>query len=174
MPKSRIQKQEKVTELTEKLARAKSVVLADYQGLTMAQLTELRGRLESLGAEFQVTKNNLLSLALKESGLKSSNSEITGPTATLFGFEDEISPIKVLVKTLKEFEKGRVFDGFLEKQELSEAEVVRLAELPSKDELCAKVVGSLGAPLYGIVRVLQANIRNLVYVLEAYRGRQTT
>lgn len=169
MPKTRQQKIDKVAELTDKLKSAKSVVLTDYQGLTMTQLAALREQLVPANAEFQVTKNNLLEIALKQAGLQNNESEITGATATLFSFEDEISPIKILVKSLKDFDKGGVKTGWLGEKSLSSDDVKKLSQLPSRDELRAKVVGTIGAPLYGLVNVLQGNLRNLVYVVNAIR-----
>lgn len=168
MPKTRQQKIEKVAELTDKLTKAKSVVLADYQGMTTVQLGNLRAQLVSTNAEFQVTKNNLLEIALKQAGFDNEN-EITGSTATLFSYEDEIAPIKVLVKSLKEFDKGAVKQGWLGEKPLLKDDVTKLSQLPSKDELRAKVVGTIAAPLYGLVNVMQGNIRNLVYVVDAIR-----
>lgn len=168
MPKTRQQKIDKVAELTDKLSSAKSVVLADYQGMTMVQLADLRANLAKTDAEFQVTKNNLLEIALKQAG-KTNDQEITGSTATLFSFGDEISAIKVLVKALKDFDKGTVKQGWLGDKTLSSDQVKQLSQLPSRDELRAKVVGTVAAPLYGLVNVMQGNLRNLVYVVDAIR-----
>lgn len=167
MPKTRQQKQDLVTKLTEKLSQAKSVVFTDYKGLTMAQLTDLRNKLRELGAEFTITKNNLLKLALKNSQLTIDNGQLfEGPTATLFANDDEISPIKILVKALKDTAIGSIKSGIFEDELIDDVMIQKLASLPSKDELRAKVVMSLTSPLYGIVGVLQANLRNLVYALE--------
>lgn len=167
MPKTRQQKEDLVTKLTEKLTQAKSVVFADYKGLTMAQLTDIRNKLRELGAEFTITKNSLLKLALNNSQLTINNSQLfQGPIASLFSYEDEIYPIKILVKALKDNQIGSIKLGVLNKEVMDSSMINRLAELPSKNELRAKIVGSLGSPLYGIVGVLQANLRNLVYALE--------
>ena len=169
MPKTKLQKTQDLEKLTEKLSRAKSVVFTDYKGLTMSQLSALRDQLRDQGAELSVTKNSLLSLALKANHLTTSESSTEGPTATLFSYEDEITPIKALVKALKEANTGKIKSGLLNGEELDNISVTRLANLPSKSELQAKVVGSLASPLYGIVGVLQANIRNLVYALDQIR-----
>jgi large subunit ribosomal protein L10 len=169
MPKTRIQKEETVTRLTDKLSRSKSVVFANYQGMTMTQLSELRKQLREQSAEFSITKNNLIKIALKNARLDIENSAIEGPTATLFSFEDEISPIKALTKSFKDSSIGSVKGGVLNGEYLDQYKVTKLASLPSKDELRAQAVGALGAPLYGIVSVLQANIRNLVYALDQIR-----
>jgi len=165
MPKTRQQKEETVVKLQEKLAKAKAVVFADYKGLTMSELSDLRNKLQEQKAEFNITKNTLLELALPSSKLEVSSSKVQGPTGTLFAYDDEVSPIKILVKTFKDLAKGKVKSGFLGIQSLDEAKVIQLSTLPSKDELRAKTVGILAAPLQGIVGVLQANLRNLVYAL---------
>lgn len=158
MAKSRQQKEETVTKLQEKLGKAKSVVFADYRGLSMKQLSELRNQLRNQNAEFTITKNTLLKLALPTSNLE-------GPTATLFAYDDEISPIKILVKALKDAAIGKVKLGFLGEEALDETRIQYLASLPSKDELKSQTVGVLVTPLQGIVGVLQGNLRNLVYAL---------
>lgn len=169
MPKTRLQKEEAVVKLTDKLSKAKSVVFADYKGMTMKQLSELRKTLRDQGAEFSITKNNLLKLALKNSQLTINNEQLTGPVATLFSYEDEISPLKALAKAFKDNQIGSVKAGIMDGEILSEQQIIKLASLPTKQELRAKIVGSLSAPLYGIVSVLQANLRNLVYTLEQIR-----
>ena len=172
MPKTRIQKEEAVVILTDKLSRAKSVVFANYQGMTMKQLSDLRNELRKQGAEFNITKNNLLKIALKNSYsslISHLPSLLEGPIATLFSFEDQISPLKTLAKAIKDNQIGSVKAGIMEGEVLTDQQVLKLASLPTKDELRAKVVGSLGAPLYGIVGVLQANLRNLVCALDQIR-----
>lgn len=162
MPKTRQQKQDLVVELKTKLDRAKAVVFADYKGLNMKQLSDLRNKLRDQNAEFTITKNTLLDLALPATSLE-------GPTATLFAYDDEISPIKILVKALKDTAIGRVKSGFLGTDSLDEAKIIQLSTLPSKDELRAKTVGVLVAPLQGILMVLNGNLRNLVYALNQIR-----
>ena len=166
MPKTRAQKEESVQILKDKLLRAKSVVFADYKGLTMKQLSDLRNKLREVNGEFTITKNTLLDFALKNSQLSIVNSQLfQGPTATLLAYDDEISPIKILVKALKDAAMGKVKSGFLGVEPLDETKIIQLSTLPTKDELRGKTVGILVAPLQGIVSVLQANLRNLVYAL---------
>lgn len=173
MPKTRSQKEEILKELTENVAKSRSLVFADYKGMTMSQLQALRHQLDELSAEFSVTKNNLLKIALKENGFKVDDDAVfEGPVATLFSFGDEIAPIKALTKAIKDNGVGKTKAGFLAQEFLTEAKVKQLADLPGKDELRAKVVGALGGPLYGIVGVLQANLRNLVYALEQIRKQK--
>ena len=173
MPKTKIQKQAIVTDLTERVGKAKSMVFTDYQGMTMSQMQTLRLSLQDLSAQFSVTKNNLLKIALKENGFKVDDDAVfSGSIATLFAYGDEIAPIKALTKALKDAGIGKTKAGFLDKEFLTDAKVKQLSELPSKEELRAKVVGALGSPLYGIVGVLQANLRNLVYALDQIRKQK--
>ena len=165
MAKTRQQKEETVTKLTEKLGRAKTVVFADYKGLSMKQLSDLRDKLREVNSEFTITKNTLLERALPSSTFHLPPSSLEGPTATLFAYDDEISPIKILVKTLKDAALGKVKSGFLGADFLDETRILQLATLPTKDELRGKTVGVLVAPLQGMISVLQGNLRNLVYAL---------
>lgn len=170
MPKTRQQKEQSVTDLTDKLKKAKSVVFTNYQGMTMSQLSDLRKALREQQAEYSITKNNLLELALKNTQLELADDKVlAGPVATLFAFEDEIDPLKTITKAFKDNQVGEVKGGLLNGEPLNAAKVTQLSTLPSKDELQAKVVGTLGAPLYGMVNVLQGNLRNLVYTLDQIR-----
>lgn len=162
MAKTRQQKEADLIKLTEKLNKAKAVVFADYKGMGMEQLSDLRNKLREVQGEFSVTKNTLLQKALP-------GTDIKGPTATLFSFDDEISPIKILVKAFKDLGVGKVKQGFLGETALDEARIIQLSTLPTKDELRAKTVGVLVAPLQGMVSVLQGNLRNLVYALDQIR-----
>lgn len=170
MPKTRQQKEQTVQILTDRISKSSSLVFADYQGMTMSELADLRNKLAEISAEFNVTKNNLLKVALKNANLEVKDESLfSGPIATLFAFGDEITPIKVLTEAIKTNQKGSVKGGFINGEPLDKTQVNKLASLPSKDQLRAQVVGALGSPLYGIVGVLQANLRNLVYALDQIR-----
>ncbi|MCR4305782.1 MAG: 50S ribosomal protein L10 [Candidatus Daviesbacteria bacterium] len=168
MAKTRTQKEADLIKLTEKLNRAKALVFADYKGMSMKQLSELRDKLREVQGELSVTKNTLLKRALPTTNYELPT-DLEGPTATLFAYDDEISPIKILVKALKDQNIGKVKQGFLGDILLDEAKIIQLSTLPTKDELRAKTVGVLVAPLRGIVAVLQGNLRNLVYALSEIR-----
>lgn len=162
MAKTRQQKQEAVVKLTEKLGRSKALVFTDYKGLSMKQLSDLRNKLRDVSGELAITKNTLLKRALPEA-------DLDGPTATLFAYDDEIAPLKILVKSLKDFTIGKIKGGFLGNTPLDEARILQLATLPTKDELRGKTVGVLAAPLQGLLSVLNGNLRNLVYALDAIK-----
>jgi large subunit ribosomal protein L10 len=166
---SRIKKEETVDTLAEKIARAKSMVLADHSGLSVTASQELKRALRAVKSEFTVAKNTLLSLAAKKSQLPIPDDQLKGPTSILFSFDDEIEPIKKLSEFTKKYETPKVKVGFLQGELLTADRVSSLASLPSKDILYGKVVGSLYSPLYGLVGALSGNIRNLTYVLNAIK-----
>ena len=162
---ARTKKEETVKQLVEKMQRAKSIIIADYQGLDVASFTEVKNQLEKDNAEFTVAKNTLIAIAAKKAGYEVPPEALKGASAILFAYEDEITPIKDLAKFEKLYEKPTPKTGFLGKEVLSIERIKQLALLPSKLELQAKVVGALNSPISGIVGVLHGNLRNLVYVL---------
>lgn len=148
--------------LKTKISQAKSIVFADASGLSVNLQRELRQAVKLAGGELIVVKNTLLKLALGETILP-------GPTITLLAYDDEIAPIKALAEFAKNHSLPKMKAGFLAKEALSKEQVEELAALPTRIELLAKTVGSLNSPLYGLVNVLQGNIRKLVYVLKAVK-----
>lgn len=151
-----------VTELTAKVAKAKSIVLADYRGLKHKQLEELRRALKKLDAQFVVTKNTLLTRA----GMAKNK----GATAALFAFSDEVAPLKELLKFFKAAGAGITKGGLLGTHTLSEADVSRLAALPTRTQLLGQLVGQLNAPIQGLHHALNWNINKLVWALNAVKS----
>lgn len=172
MPKTRSEKEEQLNILEDKFSKSKSVVFADYRGMTMSQLSVIRDDLADQSSEFTVAKNTLIKLALKNKQIEVDQSQLEGPTAVLFAYADEIAPIKALTKAIKDTGIGEIKGGLLNGEAINADKVKTLSTLPSKEELRGKVVGALGGPLYGIVGVLQANLRNVVYVLEQIRKQK--
>ena len=160
-------------ELIDKLKRAKALVLADYSGLTHKQLEELRKLLKKTQAEFNITKNSLLRRALNEVKQTVSDTHLNNATATLFAYADEVSPLKELVKFLKTATKGTIKVGILNGVEVTSADVEKMSALPSRDELLAKLVGQLQAPLYGLHNALSWNMKQLVWTVKAISDKKT-
>jgi large subunit ribosomal protein L10 len=160
-------KVEKVKNLTGKLERAKAVVLTDYRGLTVPQIEELRGKVEAAGAEYEVTKNTLLSRSLSDTNRETPADSLEGPTATLFAFQDEIGPLKALKEFIKTNNRPIVKTGFLGTKLISISQVNDLADLPPREVLLKSLVGSLKSSQFGLVNVLSGNIRKLVYAFSA-------
>lgn len=162
-----------VSELKTKLEKTKSLVFSDYRGLTVAQIQDLKKKVKKEKGEYVVAKNTLMLKALEQAGLPTPDiSLLEGPTATLFSYEDEIGPLKAMVTFAKTSGIPILKLGILDKSILSKTEVESLSKLPSKNVLYAQVVGALTAPSYGLVNVLQGNIRKLVYVIDSIKNRQ--
>jgi large subunit ribosomal protein L10 len=155
-----------VKQLSEKVAKSKTLAFADYRGLTVNQLAELRDQIKKDGGELIIAKNTLIKRALLKNKYKITDSNFTGPTATVFSYEDEIAPIKSISKSIKNLGLPKFKFGFFENNQLDESGLEELAKILPKEVLQAKVVGAISSPLYGVVSVLSANIRNLISVLD--------
>lgn len=166
------EKQATVAEIRAKLEKAKGAVLADYRGLNVADATQLRRALREAGIEFRVLKNTMTRIAAREAGIQGLDVYLEGPTAVAFGFDDLVAPAKILAKFAKDNKKIVIKAGIVEGKVVDEQGVKVLADLPPREVLIAKMLGSMQAPISGLVNVLQGNIRNLVYALEAVRNQK--
>lgn len=158
-----------VEELKEKSGRARSLVLTDYRGLTHRQMEEIKKALKEVGADFMVTKNTLLKLALTNSQLLNSISNLEGPTATLFSYQDEIAPLSTLAKFIKNFGLPQIKMGILGEKVLSNEEILRLAFLPPREVLLTNLVRCLKSPLQRTTYALSFNIQKLDLILKGVR-----
>lgn len=166
-------KPEFVRNLANALSLAKTLVLVDYKGLGVKPQQELKRRLVAVGATMMVTKNTLFALAAKEAKLPTKVGEdkvLTGQTAYIMTTGDPIAPISVLAKFAKEFEVPNFKVAVVEGQFQDTNALITLSKLPPKEVLMGMAVGSIAAPLYGIVAVTQANIQKLLYILKAKGG----
>ncbi|HUV43164.1 MAG TPA: 50S ribosomal protein L10 [Patescibacteria group bacterium] len=161
-----------VQNLTEKLKQAKAVVLADYHGLKVSQMAELRRNIKKNGGEFEVIKNTLLGRAAEESQIKIEPDVLQGPTVVLWAYEDQISPLKTLVDFTKANNLPKIKFGLLDQVIIPVEKIKQLASLPSKEELKAKFVGVLQSPLYGLNQALSWNLKKLVFILKAKGGEE--
>ncbi|NLV91564.1 MAG: 50S ribosomal protein L10 [Firmicutes bacterium] len=161
-----------VAEIKENLSRSQGAVLADYRGLNVKQVTELRRQLREAGVEYKVVKNTLTIIAAKELGLDDLSQYLVGPTAIAFGYEDPVAPAKVLSDFAKDNKALELKAGVLNGEVIGLDEVKALAELPSREQLLAQVLRGMQAPIAGMVNVLQGTIRNFVYALEAIRKQK--
>jgi len=158
--------------LAEEMKGNTGMLLTEYHGLTMAEISELRAKLRALNCKYKVVKNTVTKKVLKEIGFEDFSKYFEGPTAVAIQKGDPAGPAKVLVEFAKDHAKLKLKAGILGNKILTAAEVKSLANLPSKNVLIAKFVGGLKSPLYGIVNVLQGPIRNIVYVLEAVKKQK--
>jgi large subunit ribosomal protein L10 len=169
---TRAQKEEAVVELREKIARATGVYVADYRGLSVAQIDALRAKLRAAGKnEYQVAKNSLLQRASVDTPAQALGPWLEGPTAVAFAFGDPVALAKVLVDYAKENEKFQIKGGLMDGRAIAPAEIATIATLPSLDELRGKLVGLLQAPAQRIAVLLQAPGAQLARLVEARRGK---
>jgi len=160
-----------VANLSQKLKDAKALVLADYQGLSVAQINELREKVKETGAEFEVVKNRLLKIAAGEAKIKLDDQVLTGPTAVLWAWKNELKAIKTLENFAKENNAPKAKSGLFEGEIISVEKIKQLAQIPSQKELQAKLVGALFSPVYGLANSLSWNLKKFLYLLsEKARG----
>lgn len=162
-----------VKELTDKLSRAKALYLIDPTGLKHKQLEEVRKILKKAEAELTVTKNTLLKRALAGVKKTISDTHLTGPTASLLAYRDEVAPLRELVHFIKNAAAGKIKTGLLGAAELTTADVERLATLPPRDTLLAQLVGQLQAPISGLYYALSWNLRKLVWTLDTVKNKKS-
>ena len=163
---TKIQKQNLVKDLAERLSKMKSAVFADYSGLSVAKMTELRRELKKQGVEIKVAKKTLIDLAFKKAGIKKVEAKkLMGQIVLVLGYQDEVAPAKILYNFGKGEEHLKILGGILNNDFIESQAIIDLAKLPSRQELLTKLVGSIAAPLSGMINVLQGNLRNLIYVL---------
>jgi len=165
-------KKQVVEEIKERLEKTQVAVLADYRGLNVAEVTELRAKLREAGVDFKVLKNTLTRLVANEVGLEGLDPYLEGPTAIAFGIDDPVVPAKVLSDYAKTHKALEIKAGILEKKVIDANGVKALADLPSREVLLAKVMGAMQSPLYGFAGSLQGLLRNLVYVLDAVKEKK--
>lgn len=161
-----------VAEIQEKLSRSQGVVLVDYRGLNVEEVTELRKKLREAGVEYRVEKNTLVSLAARGAEVEGLDEYLAGPTALAFGYNDPVTPAKILSNFAKDHKKMELKGGVLEGKAIGKEQVKALADLPSREVLLGQVAGMLQAPMRGLVTVLSGPLRNLAYAVEAVRKKQ--
>ena len=166
----RAQKQEAIETLKGDFAGAGAVVVTHYMGLTVAEMTDLRGRLRQQGAQLKVVKNTLATKALNGSSNEAGAALFKGPVAIAFG-PDPVSAAKVATQYAKENEKFSVIGGMMGQEVLDKASISALATLPSLDQLRAKIIGLIQAPATKIAGVLQAPAGQLARVFGAYAAK---
>ncbi len=168
MIRTKAQKQDLVTTLTDRLTRSPALYVTDFTGLNVARLTELRRRLRAAGVEYVVVKNTLARRAL-DSARVTGLPHLAGPTALVLAGADPVVAAKVLADFQKEHEKPAIRGGLVDGRAVTPAQVKRLAALPSRPELLAQVGGALQAPLAGLAGALHGVLLSMVGALEALR-----
>lgn len=160
------QKQKIVEKLKENIAQQKSMVFVAMEGLKAKELFDLRKRLKAADCLLIVAKKTLLDVAFKEKKVGIDPEKLAGQVALVLGFKDQISPAKIPYNFSLENKNLKILGGFYENKLRDAEEIITLAKIPSREELLARVVGSISAPISGFVNVLQANIKGLIYILK--------
>lgn len=160
-------KNEKIEHYKKQFENAKVAVVADYRGLTVEEITELRRGLQAAQSDLTVTKNTLCKVAAKGTNFEAISELMTGPTAIAFGFGDEVASAKVLAKFIKENKKGEILGAVLENKVLTADEAKKLASMPGKEELYAKMLGSINSPASGLVYSINGVMSALVRAIDA-------
>ncbi|MDY0257920.1 MULTISPECIES: 50S ribosomal protein L10 [Gudongella] len=162
-----------VEEIKEKISSSQSMVLVDYRGLNVAQLTELRKRYRDAGVDYKVYKNTMMRFAFKELGLEEFNEFLKGPSAVAFGINDPVSAAKISTEFAKTNDKLEIKAGIVDGKVINAEGVKNLAELPPREVLIAQVLGGFNAPIQGFANVLQGTIRGLAIALNAIAEKKS-
>ena len=161
-----------VAEITSRLKASSTAVLADYRGMTVGQMRELRSKLRDGNIEMVVVKNTLARRAAKAAGYEPLSAELVGPIAMLFAAEDVSAPARILNDYIRANRKMVIKGGLLEGQVIKADAVTELADLPSREVLLSRLLGAMQAPLGNLASVLQAPLSKLARTLDAVRTQK--
>lgn len=167
------EKKNLLDELSDRISRSKTVVFTNYQGLKVQDLNTLRKQLKEKKIEYKIVKNTLAKKTLNDHKIKFDESVLDQPAAVAFGYDDEVEPNKIIYQFSKQNDKLGILGAIVNKEFVGSETVKSLAMLPSREQLYAKVVGSISAPISGFVNVLSGNLRGLVSVLKQYHDQKS-
>ena len=166
-------KNDKVALIKEKIDKAQVAVVSEYTGLSVEEITKLRRELQKEGGDYMVTKNTLAKIAIKGTPYEVLAETLKGPIAIAFGFTDQVAPAKVLSKYIKDTKKGEIIAAAMDGQLMSAEEAKALANLPSREELYAKMLGCINSPASGIANSVNAVMSSLVRAVAAVRDQKS-
>jgi large subunit ribosomal protein L10 len=161
-----------VAEITSRLKASSTAVLADYRGMTVGQMRDLRSKLRDGNIEMVVVKNTLARRAAKAAGYEPLSAELVGPIAMLFAADDVSAPARILNDYIRANRKMVIKGGLLEGQVIKADTVAELADLPSREVLLSRLLGAMQAPLSNLASVLQAPLSKLARTLDAVRTQK--
>jgi large subunit ribosomal protein L10 len=170
---SRDSKKEILQDLIEKLKESKGVVLTDYKGMNVSQISSLRNELKEKNVELKVFKNTLMEIASEELNVEDLTKDLIGCTAMAFCSDDGVAPARLLKEYFKKNKIGlKIKSGLIDGRVFSPEKIMEIASLPSKDVLIAQMINGVKSPLYSLVFVLQGPLKGLIYTLEAVRKQK--
>ena len=167
------QKNQKIQEIKDSFAKAQVAIVSDPTGLTVAEITDLRRRLQKEGADYTVVKNTLAIKAVEGTEYECVGELLKGASAIAFGFNDQVAPAKVLAAFTKEIDKAAFKGGVLDGKLLDVNEVKALATLPSKEELYAKMLGCINSPATGIAGCVNGVMSALVRAIDQVKEQKS-
>ena len=170
MPLTREQKQKILEELKEKIEKQKTIIFVDFTGLKVKDFSSLRKKLKANDNELKVAKKTLMDILFKKVKLEVEAKKLPGEIALVFGYKDIISPAKIVWQSSQENPNLKILGGFLENKFFEAERIIELAQLPTREELLAKLIGSIKAPISNFVYVLEANIKGLIYILKQIKA----
>ncbi len=160
-------KREAVADLAERLGRASMVIATDFSGLSVNQMTELRRRLREVGVEYKVVKNRIAALAAAEAEMPVFRELLEGATGVVIGYGEPVAAAKTLDEYIRQTRSEmKVRKGVMDGGLLTESQVIAIAQLPGKDQLIARLLGQMAAPITGLATVLSGPVRGLAIVLQ--------
>jgi large subunit ribosomal protein L10 len=165
-------KQKVVEELGDKLNRAGALFLAEYSGMSVAQISKLRRELDHVGGEFKVAKNTLLKIAAAGTQAEALQDQFSGPNAMIYSYKDPVGVAKVLAAVAKDMPKLKLKTGLLGKQRLGVAEIASLATIPPKEVLVGKFLGLMMGLPQRLVGALSGNLMQLMLTLNAIKSQK--
>ena len=165
-------KQALVDEIKEKIQGAQSIVLMNYHGLNVEEVTELRAQFRESNVDYKVYKNTTMRRAFNDLGITGFDEFLKGPSSIAFSMEDPVPGAKIASKFAESHEALEIKSGYVDGKIIDVKEVESLAKLPAKEVLIAQVLGGLNAPLQGFANVLNANLKGLAVVLGAIRDKK--
>jgi large subunit ribosomal protein L10 len=166
------EKAKTVAEVQEKFKAAKVAIVTEYRGLSVAQMTRLRGAVRQVSGEYRVIKNTLARRALKDTAYSSLDRLLEGPSGWLFGYADPVALSKILVKFIEENAKLTIKGGLLDGEFMDQAKVKVLAKMPSRPELQAQLLALMQAPAVQLLRLVQEPGARVVRLLEGLRKQK--
>ncbi len=158
-------KKEVIKDLDQKIKDQKIIIFTSFKGLKNKNLLELRKELKNNDSSLMVVKKTLMKMAFDKNNLNIENNQLEGEIAVVFGYQDQIIPAKTIFNFSKKNPTLKIVGGLLEGEFKSASEISELAKLPSREEILAKFVGTVQAPISGFVNVLQGNVKGLLQVL---------
>jgi len=163
------QKEKIIEELIDKIKRQNILIFTDFKKLKVGEIRDLRKRLKEANAEYKAAKKTLIKLAFIKSKKDVDTSKFESSLAIAFGYDDPLGLAKAVSKFSKEHGNLKILGGLMEDRFLLAEEIKELAKIPSRNELLAKLLGTIQSPIRGFINALQGNIRNLLNILSAIK-----